>query len=154
MLISTLSGNCASFVVEDMRRLLYLRDGKVSRSGLLASRKEACKSLARLACLRKALTDVEEHGRRFASRSSADALLELEASLGGAFAYRSSDGKHPAVYIQIASLFPTSLYLQVTPAEFQKILLGVFDRVWDKLGAASRRHTEKISHGMLSDIQS
>lgn len=147
-LISSLSGNCASYVVEDVRRLLYLRDGKISRSAELASRKEACRSLARLACLRKSLEEVQEDGGRFACHSSADALVELEASLAGALAYRSSDGKHPAVYIQIASLFPTSLYLQVTPAALQRVLLSVFDRVWQKLGAASRLHGEKISHGM------
>ena len=145
-----MSDNCAAYVVEDVRRLLYLRNGKVSCSAVLESRKEACRSLARLANLRRALDNVEEHGRRFARCSSADALLELEASLGGALAYRSSDGKHPAIYIQVASLFPTSLYLQVTPAELQRILLRVFDRVWVKLGAASRRHAEKISHGMIT----
>lgn len=152
MLISTLSDTCASYVLEDVRRLLYLRDGMVSRSSIVACRKEACRSLARLACLRKALAEVEERGRCFSNSSSADALLELEASLGGALAYRSSDGKHPAVYIQVARLFPTSLYLQVTPADFQKILLRVFDRVWDKLAAASRRHAEKISHGMFISV--
>lgn len=147
-LISSLSGNCASYVVEDVRRLLYLRDGKISRSADLAPRKEACRSLARLAYLRKNLEKVQEDGGRFACNSSADALVELEASLAGALAYRSSDGKHPAVYIQVASLFPTSLYLQVTPAALQRLLLSVFDRVWQKLGAASRLHGEKISHGM------
>ncbi|CDJ42025.1 hypothetical protein, conserved [Eimeria tenella] len=145
-LISSLSGNCASYVVEDVRRLLYLRDGKISRSADLAPRKEACRSLARLAYLRKNLEKVQEDGGRFACNSSADALVELEASLAGALAYRSSDGKHPAVYIQVASLFPTSLYLQVTPAALQRLLLSVFDRVWQKLGAASRLHGEKISH--------
>ncbi|KAL8431296.1 hypothetical protein ACSSS7_005381 [Eimeria intestinalis] len=90
MVISSLSGNCASYVVEDVRRLLYLRDGKISRSSLVAARKEACKSLARLASLRKALIDVADHDNGF-SASSADALLELGASLRGALAYRSSD---------------------------------------------------------------
>ncbi|KAL8446701.1 hypothetical protein Emag_004649 [Eimeria magna] len=145
MVISTLSGNCASYVVEDVRRLLYLRDGKISRSSLVTARKEACKSLARLASLRKALAVVDEHDKGFTT-SSADALLELDASLGGALAYRSSDGKHPVLYLQIASLFPTHLYLQVTPAQFQKLLLRVFGRLWSKLSAASRRHGEKISH--------
>ncbi|CDI82960.1 hypothetical protein EPH_0055710 [Eimeria praecox] len=98
--------------------------------------------------LRKYLDEVEEQGRRFARHSSADALLELETSLAGALAYRSADGKHPAVYIPVASLMPTSLYLQVTPAELQRTLLRVFDRAWSKLGAASRRHAEKISHGV------
>lgn len=147
LLISSLSGNCAWYVLEDMRRLLYMRNGKVSRSGNLASRKEACSSLARLACLRKSLAEVEDKGRRFASHSSLEALLDLEASLAGSLAYRSADGKHPAVYIPVASLSPTSLYLHVTPAEFQRTLLGLFDRAWEKLGATSRRHGEKISHG-------
>ncbi|XP_026189930.1 uncharacterized protein LOC34619002 [Cyclospora cayetanensis] len=145
-LIGTLSNNCASYVLEDMRRLLYLRNGRLSRNPDMSSRKEACRSLARLAMLRKVLEEVEEHGARFSKGSSSDASLEMESSLGGALAYRSADGKHPAVYIQLASLFPTSLYLQITPAEMQRILLRVFNGVWQKLAVASRRHTEKISH--------
>lgn len=147
IIISSLSGNCAWYVVEEIRRLLYLRDGRLSRSADLESRKEACSSLARLACLRKSLAEMEDHGRRFTCHSSADALHELEAALAGALAYRSADGKHPAVYIPVASFIPASLYLRVTPAEIQRTLLSVFDRVWGKLGAASRRHTEKISRG-------
>ncbi|KAL8446871.1 hypothetical protein Emed_004750 [Eimeria media] len=90
MVISTLSGNCASYVVEDVRRLLYLRDGKISRSSLVAARKEACKSLARLASLRQALAVVEEHDKGLKT-SSADALLEIDANLRGALSYRSAD---------------------------------------------------------------
>ncbi|CDJ48351.1 hypothetical protein, conserved [Eimeria brunetti] len=149
VLISSLSGNCAWYVVEDMRRLLYMRDGKVSRSADLSSRKEACNSLARLACLRKSLAEVEEQGGRFTRHSSADALLELESRLAGALAYRSADGKHPAVYIPVASLIPTSIYLQVTPAGLQRTLLKVFGRTWSKLASASRRHGEKISHVLV-----
>ncbi|KAL8438019.1 hypothetical protein Efla_003559 [Eimeria flavescens] len=148
MVISSLSGNSASYVVEDTRRLLYLRDGQISLSRLLAVRKEVCRSLARLARLRKALAEAEE-GSGLSEGSSPDALFELQASLGGALSYRSSDNKHPAVYIQVASLFPTSLYLQVTPAAFQRVLLDVFQRVWGKLAGASRRHAQKISHAAV-----
>lgn len=147
MLISDLSGGCSEYVVEELKRLLYLRNGNISCDRSPTVRKEVCRSLARLATLKKRLHESLDNGVNASSDCEANALVELRASLSGAHSYISKTAKHPVVYLQLATLFPTALYTQTTPDRFQLLLLDVFNGIWNRLASLSLESMRKISRG-------
>ncbi|KEP63289.1 UNVERIFIED_CONTAM: hypothetical protein HHA_297180 [Hammondia hammondi] len=160
-------------VLEEIRRLLVLRKGRLSlpsdRNAMasrhclafLASLKKnleaAARNLVRQGRLRRANARLQSEGRKRSPPLDRDEawerreglVRETRRTLSLAAAYSTKGKKQPAVYIQLAALKPSIVVDFLTPAEVAMILTEVFQNLWTKFVEYSLRRRVRVSTAAL-----